>query len=394
MSVESLNVVESNDHSPVAVESQPKLLLVDDSQELLDVLQEILAKTGFNVELAASADAALRSLAARIPDMIVCDVMMPEKDGYQLFSEVRSNPEWGHVPFIFLTSLAGRDEVLYGKSSGCDDYLTKPFDPEELVAVLKGKLALAAHRKKLVHSQFEGYRRRIIHTLSHEFRTPLVSINTGTELLLDEERQLNDEQIRRLLESIQRGGYRLERLVNDFMLLQQIDLGHAAASCQRFRRSQPFFLLVESVVESFQESLPKAQVKRNVKLLETTPAAQDARVSIYDVQVAHVIQHLLSNALKFGGPDKPIDVSVRLEGGEIVLGVRDYGPGLSDRDVARACELFSQIGRETTEQQGAGLGLTISQYFTKINNGKLSFGKPEEGNGLYAQLTFSVSGAD
>jgi signal transduction histidine kinase len=366
------------------------VLLIDDSRELRDVLQEIVSSKGWDITCAEDADSGMRALMQSTPDIIICDVMMPDKDGYQFFTEVRSNPDWGNIPFIFLTSLAGREEMLSGKACGCDDYLTKPFDPEELLAVIRGKLALAAHRKKMVHSQFEGYRRRIIHTLSHEFRTPLVSINTGTELLLDEQRTLSEDQTRRLLESIQRGGYRLERLVNDFMLLQQIDLGHAATSCSKFRRSQPFYLLVGSVVESFHESLPRTQPVE-VRIAEADAQVHESRVNIYDVQVAHVIQHLLSNALKFGGSDKPIDVSLRIEDEHAVLQVRDYGPGLSDRDVERACELFKQIGRETNEQQGAGLGLTISRYFTRINNGALHFKHPVEGRGLCAELAFPLA---
>jgi len=367
-----------------------RVLLVDDNEELLNVLGEILSNNQYDILRAESAEAALTLLTQHSADVIVCDIMMPGKDGFALFHEVRQNPDWMEVPFVFLTSLANQEEVCAGKGSGCDDYLTKPFDPEELLAVIKGRLALAAHRKKVSKNHFESYRKRIIHTLSHEFRTPLVSINTGTELLLDKEHRLPDEQARRLLESIQRGGFRLERLVNDFMLMQQIDLGHAATSCERFRRKQSLYYLVESAVESFQESFPESQLKGNIELKLNRESTEELKVEVYDVQIVHVIQHLLSNALKFGGTKNPIEVSLHPEGSEIVLAIRDFGPGLDTRASDKACETFSQIDREMYEQQGAGLGLTISRYFTEINGGTIELLPPEEGPGLVAKITFRL----
>ncbi len=366
-----------------------RVLLVDDNEELLNVVGEILSRSSFETLMAASAIEAFQLLATSAPDIIVCDVMMPEKDGYEFFREVRQNPDWADIPFIFLTSLAGREEVQQGKGSGSDDYLTKPFDPDELVAVVRGKLSLSEYRKRNAQSSFESYRKRIIHTLSHEFRTPLVSINTGTELLLDRGHPLTDEMTKRLLESIQRGGYRLERLVNDFMLLQQIDLGHAASSCERFRRRQALLLLVQSAVESFQESFPGKSRPENISIC-ASPEAEDVWVDVYDVQVAHIVQNLLSNAFKFGGEKSPIEVHLSVVGEEVLLAIRDHGPGLENHLLKDACKLFQQINRETHEQQGAGLGLTISNYFAQINNGSVSFVAPQDGKGLVAELRLPV----
>ncbi len=367
-----------------------KVLIVDDNAELLNVLEEILSQRGFEPVRAVSAENALEILTVTPVDIILCDVMMPGKDGFALFEEVRRNPDWSEVPFVFLTSLAGREEIYSGKGCGCDDYLTKPFDPEELVAVLNGKLSLAGRRKRLAKKNFENYRRRIIHTLSHEFRTPLVSINTGTELLLDGELSMKQENVKRLLESIQRGGLRLERLVNDFMLMQQIDLGHAASSCERFRRPQSFQYLIDSAVESFREGYPTCEHPE--KLTYTTNVANpaDAQIDVYDVQIAHVVQHLLSNAVKFGGNITPVEISIEIRESEAVLTVRDHGPGMDRKSAERACELFNQLNREVMEQQGAGLGLTISRYFTEINGGRLTFTPPSEGTGLKAELAFPL----
>lgn len=367
----------------------PRILVIDDNDAILSIIRDLLSGYGYDVECANTPTGALQQLVHHAPDLLICDIMLPGKNGYELCDEIRCHPEWSQLPVIFLSALSGGEEIRQGLAWGCDAYITKPFDPEDLLAVVKGRLHSSIHRAKMTKVQFEAYRKRIIHTLSHEFRTPLVSITTGTELLLDQQRTLNGDQIKRLLESIQRGGYRLERLVNDFMMLQQIDLGHAANTCEKFRRKSCLCDIVRSAIESFEESLPKGQGRSNIIFSSSSTEASNGLVNVYDVHVNTVIHHLLSNAIKFAGSQKPIEVSVSIREGEMVLQVRDQGPGLQSQFFDKATELFSQIDRETTEQQGAGVGLTIARAFTEINDGQLDFLRPADGPGLLTELRFA-----
>lgn len=374
--------------APSEAKAAGRVLLIDDSEELLKVLHAILVGRGFVVDAFHSAQEGLVSLAQRVPDIIVCDVMMPGMSGFEFQQEVQLHPDWCDIPFVFLTAMSGRDAVFSAKEHGCDDYLTKPFDPEELLAVVGGKLTLANHRKRMSVAKLDTYRRRIIHTLSHEFRTPLVSINTGTELLLDQFGRLEEQQMQHLLESIQRGGQRLERLVNDFMLLQQIDLGQAARSMERFRRKLSPAYLLQTAVSAFKEgeNLPRDFVPENIVLVldrEDYP-----KIDVYDVQVLNVLDRLLGNAVKFGGVTTKIIASVKVAYGRAGFVVRDHGPGMPPEAFAAVCAPFSQIDREVNEQQGAGLGLTISRYLTNLNGGTIQFRIPAEGSGLEVELMF------
>ncbi|MCB0324544.1 MAG: hybrid sensor histidine kinase/response regulator, partial [Bdellovibrionales bacterium] len=373
-------------------EHSAKVLLVDDCRELLAVTKEILEVHGYEVSTASSAAQALRRMARDIPDIIICDVIMPERNGYEFHQEVVSNPDWCEVPFIFLTGMSGEEEVRMGKALGCDDYLTKPFDPDELAAVVKGKLTLVRHRKKMASVRMEGYRRRIIHTLSHEFRTPLVSINTGTELLLEQHETLQPSQVTRLLQSVLRGGQRLERLVDDFMLLQQIDLGHAQHTCELYRQRFPLRRMIDMAIDCFVETLLPHDLI-DIELI--SPAQEDLSklyVDVYDIQVINVFQRLLSNAAKFGGRHA-ISVAYGIEGDNAVVRVLDSGPGISGDSAAieQARQPFNQLNRETYEQQGCGVGLTIAHYFTEINGGQLELRNRADASGLEARVVFPLA---
>lgn len=368
------------------------VLVVDDNLELLCLVKQVLTAEGFKVLTAPSVDAAFRTLAATTPDMIICDVLLPDKNGLEFHREVKQSPEWCNVPFVFLTGLSSEEHIRIGKQQGCDDYLTKPVEVEDLIAVVKGKLALAEHRRKMALAQFEGYRKRIIHTLSHEFRTPLVSINTGTELLLDQHGDLPHEQIKRLLESIWRGGQRLERLVNDFMLLQQIDLGHARQTYELYKQPISVLQLIETAVDCFNQTAFEGHVAEPEVLLPNKRRLEQLIILVYDVQILNVIQRLLSNAYKFAGEESRVTVSGGELEGVAYISIRDRGPGMDSlcKSAPKACEAFVQLKREVYEQQGCGIGLTISRHFAEINGGSLRFCTPEEGPGLEAMLSFPL----
>ena len=308
----------------------PTILIVDDCSQVLDSLRLILEQNDYSVAAASSAIEALKMVAVEPPDLILSDWMMPDRDGLYLHNEVRQNPVLSEVPFVFLTALSSDEKLVQAKSLGCDDYITKPFDPDHLLATVAGKIEVAKRRRKYALTSLQAHSRRIIHTLSHEFRTPLVSINTGAEVLRDQLSALGPDQVDCLLDSIQRGGQRLERLVEDFMLLQQIDLGFAAQVSEQYRNRLPLFSLVESAVEGFVDRLPenssppKVRVHHRLGELE-----QPGLVDVYDVQVSEVLQRLLCNAYKFGGHGNTIEVRVEYSGSYAETVIRDHGPGFS-----------------------------------------------------------------
>jgi K+-sensing histidine kinase KdpD len=364
-----------------------KILLIDDNEELLFVLNELFSTHGFLVEAVTSVDGAIQTLTEDKPDIILCDVMLPGKLGYELYYHVRENASLADLPFVFLTAVSSEQKRRFAIEQGCDDYIIKPFNPEELISIVRGKLVASRRRKDVVKQNVENDRRRIIQTLSHEFRTPLVSINTGSEIIIEHGEKLDDVQLRRLLESIWRGGQRLERLIDDFMVLQQISLGHAESIQKKFKRE----LALEDVIESAVQNFIVNSLENPVPEIIVDTLPQDVSLLGYDVQLEDALLRLLSNAQKFGEAGMPIRVSSEVNrDGEIVVRVRDYGPGIEKPGelLQQACEIFSQINRELNEQQGCGLGLAIAAYYTKINLGVISLSQPSDGPGLIAELRF------
>ncbi len=116
------------------------ILVVDDQTDHLNAVEMLLVGFGYRVVLCTSGSQALHQLETEPIDLILADVAMPQMNGYQLLEAVRRQAQWATVPFIFITGRALDSDIRYGKALGADDYLTKPIQPEDLLAVVEGKL--------------------------------------------------------------------------------------------------------------------------------------------------------------------------------------------------------------------------------------------------------------
>lgn len=117
-----------------------KLLLVDDEPGLREAVQAYLEDSGFEVNVAANAQQGWQLLEKTLPDLVITDLMMPQVDGYQFLKQMRQDPRFKALPVVFLTARGMTSDRIQGYQAGCDAYISKPFDPDELVAIVQNLL--------------------------------------------------------------------------------------------------------------------------------------------------------------------------------------------------------------------------------------------------------------
>ncbi len=164
-----------------------RVLLVEDTPDLLASVSLELEMNGYDVDQASDGQRALDILdkADTLPDIIVSDIDMPNMNGYELLTTCQQHHEWKGIPFIFLTALGERNDILTGKKLGVDDYLVKPFRSDELMIAINNKLQRVEQIKATAEHRLDKTRRELLTLISHELRTPLSAIYGGTELLVD-----------------------------------------------------------------------------------------------------------------------------------------------------------------------------------------------------------------
>jgi len=172
-----------------------KVLVIDDSDDVREVIVNTLTHFGFSAREAKNGAVAIEMAKAERPDLIICDVRMPEMDGYQTLSALRDLPGFSNVPFIFLTASIEKSDMRRGMVSGADDYLTKPCKPEELIEAVTTRLARQAELKCEIYKRAEKLRENVVHLLSTEMVGPLDGILNMTSEMMRDSSELAPEKV-------------------------------------------------------------------------------------------------------------------------------------------------------------------------------------------------------
>jgi two-component system sensor histidine kinase/response regulator len=362
---------------------KPLIMVVEDDFALLEGIRELLELTDYQVIPAANGVEALELLERHKPDLIVSDIMMPEMDGYEFHSKVREQVDLLTIPFIFLTARGEKVDIRRGKSMGADDYITKPFDDEDLLVAIQAKLTRWQSLREKQDEEIADLKHKILLTLSHEFRTPLTYIINYAEIINTGEEDLTSEDFREFMQGIRRGAVRLNALVEDFLALVELQTGEALqAYYYRRTRLDDTVAWLRIQAKCSEPKAKEANLDLEVNVPEDLPS-----IVVDETYLSDALQRLLDNAIKFSDEkSKKVRFSARVEDDHVVISIEDEGIGIPEEDVARLFNIFHQIDRAKTEQQGTGSGLAIAKGIIEIHGGTI-----EAESKLGEGSTFKVS---
>jgi signal transduction histidine kinase len=367
-------------------EGPSTILAVDDDTRILESVSDILGEAGYRVVTAGNGRQALDCLEQHRPQLILSDIHMPEMDGFALHHAVQRDDRFRYLPFIFLSGLDTREDVRRGQSMGADDYLTKPFRPDDLVTAVEARLKRIAELRRGSAHQLDLFRDNILSNLTsnltHEFRTPITVMQSFTSLILDGYAG-NEADLHEFLDVIRVSGDRLARLVENFLSLVMLNSGQAAEEFRAGRCEVEISSMVRLALEQLTQRPETAEVEL-VSRIE--PGAMWALT--HQEMMLRALGELLDNALKFRAPlDGRIEVSLRREAGRLVVEVSDNGSGLPEEEWERVFGEMYQFDRERQEQQGAGLGLTIARGYARLGGGDVRFLECDTGTRVRLSLT-------
>ncbi len=182
-----------------------RILVIDDEEDYRAMITITLKMMGYEVIGASNGVDGLAAVKTHHPDLVLCDIRMPEMDGYALLGALKEDPECAAIPFIFLTGNTAKSEMRQGMQLGADDYLTKPFTSDELITSVKTRLTRRRGLQNYYESQFDDIKTSIVRSLPHEFRTPLHAI-LGYAQILSEEDDLPRDEVKEIGAMIHKSG--------------------------------------------------------------------------------------------------------------------------------------------------------------------------------------------
>lgn len=342
------------------------VLVVDDDVLVRDSIKDLLEASGFRVLTAENGRVGLERAQKYLPDLVLCDIQMPEVNGYNVLASLQSNPATRSIPLIFLTARTDKLAIRQGMNLGADDYLVKPCSVEELLSTVHSRLTKQETLRSQSQQKLEDLRSSIALSLPHELRTPLTGILTSVELLRTIAHEPNPAEILEIAATMEVSAQKLYQLIQNFLLYAKLEV---AAHDPNFLRShskdttlQPEVIIASAATQVAQqfERLPDLR-------LDLQPAV----VGFSSFDLEKVIVELVSNAFKFSHPNTPVEVSSQTRADDYQIKITNYGRGMTAEQIANL-GAYVQFDRKFYEQQGVGLGLTIAKRLIDLWGGHLT----------------------
>lgn len=342
-----------------------KILVIEDEEAIRENILELLTAQDFEALGVENGYKGIQAARENKPDLIICDITMPEIDGYGVLQALRTDSATAMIPFIFLTALTDKINTRKGMELGADDYLTKPCRPTELLNAIATRLEKQAAINQQQAQKLEELRNNITLSLPHELRTPLNAILGFSELLLEELSSPEQSDRREMVEQIQISGQRLYRLIQNFLFYAELEL--IATNPERIKALRSHQLENSNLIIG---ELAIKQAQESKRQLDLHTQLQNAVLAISATHLKKLVEELIDNAFKFSAPGTPVNIITEVNNNFFILTVSDRGRGMTAEQIA-SLGAYMQFERRLYEQQGSGLGLAIAKRLAELHGGTL-----------------------
>jgi len=324
-----------------------KVLMVDDQAVNLRTVAALL-RPRFEVSLADDGDKALALLEADSFDLVLLDIRMPTRDGFDICQAIRANPRWNEIPIIFLSADSDKDLIVRALEAGGVDYITKPFNSAELVSRVGTHIALKVARDEL--KQLAEDKDELLGILAHDLKNHLGGMKISAEVLHRKLEKNGDAESAAMAANIRSGTDQMFTFVVEF-------LANCAADRGFNLKPEPIWLdeLSAAATQHYEEAARRKGITLTHSGKVTEPSSTDQSA------VNQILHNLISNAVKFSPAGAKVRVSVETDPkGAAVWCVADDGPGFTAEDKATMFRRYQRLSAQSTAAEpSTGLGLSI-----------------------------------
>lgn len=386
------------------VSQQPRILIVEDDPANVDLMKAQLHGEGYSVDSAGDGEEALLHVAQNRPDLVLLDIMIPKKSGFEVCKKIKKTEETRSIPVIMVTALKDMESRVKGIAVGADDFLSRPVDKSELVARVRSMLRIKQLHDELAR-EFRNSRKsseklnlqqrvlksmstqlmqashlkyEFIVNMSHAQRTPLNVIIGFSEMLQDELiGKLNEKQAK-YVSNILASGRELQGLITNIVDVFKIDAGKVPLETTEFSLKDA----IESSLDAFEAMAREKNLQVSVLVAPEVP-----RIQADPQKLSTILENLLSNAIKFTPAGGRVEVTAEQLDDCVRVCVADSGIGLSSDDCEKVFSEFYKVSDTAAPNPGSGLGLTISRKLLMMHGGEI-WAESEKGAG--AKFIFTL----
>ncbi|HBC86414.1 MAG TPA: hybrid sensor histidine kinase/response regulator [Lentisphaeria bacterium] len=330
--------------------TSPNILLVDDKPANLLLLEKMLAERGYKTQSVLSGMLALQAARAEAPDLILLDINMPGMNGYETCEQFKADAALKDIPIMFISALDGAIDKVKAFSAGGVDYVTKPFQCEEVYARILTHLKLR---------RLEKLREDLSHMIIHDLRSPMTIIFGFLQVLEGSEAKKLSVKIQELVTLARRSSEQMISMISSILDVSKMEAGEMKLELGQFDLDVLF----------------RAVLAANQPLSENRTVTFDAPQSSLNVTadivlIRRVFQNLLSNALRYTQAGGDVRIVLTPSASEVRVAVTDKGPGIEPQYHRRIFEKFGQV-KNSKYRSGSGLGLTFCKMAVEAHGGHI-----------------------
>jgi len=356
------------------------ILIVDDVPENLRLLSAILKAAGHRVRMVASGEVALESVRQTPPDLILLDIRLPGADGFTVCRQFKELESVRDIPVIFISAMEGTGGKLKAFQCGGVDYVTKPFQAEEVLARVHAHLEIRRQKIRLQENfrelqKLEQLRDNLTHMIVHDMRSPIMTVDGYHEMLQRTDGDKFSARGARYLKEARFEVARLVRLTHEMLAVSKLEAGKMPLN-----RTDMDLVCLLGEIEA------QHQVVREDKTIVFVPSAESITVSADRDLIGRVLQNLLGNALAFSPAAGRITMSVAGAANGARVEVTDAGPGIP---ASQQTAIFHKFGTlaEPGRRPGTGLGLTFCKLAIEAHGGRIGVrSEPGQGSTFWFEL--------
>jgi two-component system sensor histidine kinase/response regulator len=346
----------------------PTVLIVDDNSNNLKIIAITLRELNYRLVIATNGQSAIEMVEKTRPDLVLLDIMMPGMDGYETCEIIKSKKENENIPVIFLTALNEKANIVKGFEVGGVDYITKPFNKEELISRVETHLELkftqdALKKNTKYLSDLNSLKDKMFSVIGHDLRSPLGSVKMTLEFLSETISQASHEELQTTVDFLLKTTNEAFGLLDNLLGWGRSQSGNISINKEKIDLAD----LVNSVYLLHKKNIIAKNIEFVNNVLKGTTICADLNT------ITSVFRNLLSNAIKFTPNYGSIIISsVKLEN-SIRIEVKDTGVGIPIENIPKLFDSSQHLTTYgTNSESGSGLGLNLCNDFVKLNNGEIS----------------------
>jgi len=365
---------------------KPLIFIVEDVPKNLQVLFHILKKEEYRIAAASNGRQALDMIPEARPDLVLLDVMMPEMDGFEVCRQLKKNPAAADIPIIFLTAKADTTDIVKGFEIGGVDYVTKPFNPAELLARVKTHLELKFSRETL--NDLITARDKFFSIIVHDLRNPLQNLILSSDLLRYSYDSFDETERKDYIQRFNNSANQLSSLLETLLDWSKVQRGTMEVNREKINIAA----LAADNIDLLKENAIKKNINVSSQIQANIYAFADKNM------IGSVIRNLVSNAVKFTYPGGEVKITANTSSTDnfIEITVSDNGVGIKEENITGLFRIdVHKRTRGTANEKGTGLGLILCKEFVEKNNGSIKVvSTPGKGSNFTFTLPVNPNAAE